>query len=199
MFLGLAAIGCDHCVQKEGARGKIDNRRASDAHEIKLGADEIARCHRISHIPLPDDAPIEGVERIHVIRFGHCYNHRPAAWAILDVERLRIDVADNCAVKIQVAYQIGSGTRRESRVNVETVAGIMIVKLRNVHLCVRRKNCAQNSKAGSTNDERANANWRFHRWQSDSGGPPSTTTRGLPVKHRDEMKSKSTNHTNLRG
>jgi len=91
----------------------------------------------------------------------------PAAWAILDVERLRMDVADNCAVKIQIAYQIGSGTRRESRVNVETVAGIMIVKLRNVHLCVRRKNCAQNSKAASSNDERANATWRFHRWQSD--------------------------------
>ena len=38
MFLSLAAVGRSHCVQKQRARGEIDNRRADDAHGIKLSA-----------------------------------------------------------------------------------------------------------------------------------------------------------------
>ena len=60
----------------------------------------------------------------------------------IDVERLRIDVADDRAVKVEVPRQIGRGTLRERGVNVKTVPRIMIVKLRNVHLPVRRNNCA---------------------------------------------------------
>ena len=46
---------------------------------------------------------VEGVECIDVIRFGGDNDHRAAAWAALDVKRLRVNVADDCAVEIQVA------------------------------------------------------------------------------------------------
>src|SRR4029077_5170682 len=87
---------------------------------------------------------------------------------------------------IQVAYQIGGGTRRESRVNVETVARIMIVKLGYAHLRVCRRNHAQNSKAQSSTDERINANWRFHRRQADNGELAFTIIRCLRVKTYDD-------------
>ena len=93
-------------------------------------------------VALPNDAAIEGVERIHIIRFGYRNDRRPAAWTVVDVKRLRIDVADDRAVKVEVPRQMGRCAQRESGINVKTVPRIMIVKLRNVHLPVRRNNCA---------------------------------------------------------
>jgi hypothetical protein len=97
---------------------------------------------------------------------------------------LRINDARNCTVKVQVARQISGRTRRECGINVKTVPGSMIMKLRNVHLCGCCVNCAQNGNARFSNDERIRGNSRFHKCQSDSGALPSTTPRCLLVKHR---------------
>ena len=67
---------------------------------------EIACRYRRANVTLPDNAAIHSIERVHVIRFGYRNDRCPAAWAVVDVERLRIDVADNCAVKVQIARKI---------------------------------------------------------------------------------------------
>src|SRR5437016_1027986 len=36
MLLSSSTVGRDHCIQKERTRSKIDNRRAGDAHGLKL-------------------------------------------------------------------------------------------------------------------------------------------------------------------
>src|SRR5216110_2454707 len=99
MFDGRAAIGCNHCVQKKRPRSKIDNGRADDAHGTDLSATEIGCGHRSAHILLPDNGAVHCVERIHVIRFGDCNDHR-AAWTALDVKRLRVNVAYDRPVKV---------------------------------------------------------------------------------------------------
>ena len=142
VFLGSAAVGSDHCVQKERARSKIDNGRAGDAHGIELSAYEILRRHRRANVALPDNAPIDRIKRVDIIRFGRRDNHRPATRTVLDVKRLRINVAGNCAVKVQVARQISGGGWREGRINVKPITRIMIVKLGDVHLCICRGDCA---------------------------------------------------------
>src|SRR5206468_809555 len=93
-------------------------------------------------VALPNDAAIEGVERIHIIRFGYRNDRRPTARAGIDVKRLRIDVADDRAVKVEVPRQIGRGAQRESGVNIKTVPRSVIVKLRYVHLRVCGRDCA---------------------------------------------------------
>ena len=50
--------------------------------------------------------PSYSVERINIIRFGYRNDHW-TAWAALDVKRLRVNVAYNRAVKVQIACQIG--------------------------------------------------------------------------------------------
>ena len=102
MFDGRAAIGRNHCVQKQRARSKIDNRRADDAHGTDIGAMEIGCGHRSAHVSLPDNAAVHCVERIHVIRFGDRNDHRAARTA-LDVKRLRVNVAHDRPVEVQVS------------------------------------------------------------------------------------------------
>ena len=94
VFLGRAAVGCDHCVQKERARSKIDNRRAGDAHGIKFGAYEIVCGTPAANVALPDNAAIDRIERVDIIRFGRCNNYRRATRAVLDVKRLGINIAE---------------------------------------------------------------------------------------------------------
>src|SRR5207253_3618595 len=134
------------------ARSKIDNRCAGDAHGIKLRADEIVSRHCRTNVSLPDKAAVNRVERIYIVRFSRDNDHRPAAGTVLDIKRLRIDVADNRAVKVQVAREIGRGALCESRVNVKTVSRRVIVKLGHVHLRVYRENGApETDKDGRKN------------------------------------------------
>ena len=70
----------------------------------------------------------------HTIRFRYGNDRRPAAWAAVDVKRLRVNVAHDCAVEIQVACQIRCGVEREGGINIETVPRIVIVELGNVDL-----------------------------------------------------------------
>ena len=109
MFLGLAAIGCGHCVQKERSRNEIDNGRAHDAHCIKLSADKIARRHRRANVALPDNAAIESVERIHIVRFSYRNDHCSAARAVFDVKRLCINVAAMAPSKFKSRVRFGRG------------------------------------------------------------------------------------------
>src|SRR6266480_1052280 len=103
MFYSLTPVGCRHCVQKERARSKIDNGRASDAHGIKFGVAEIPCGHWRANVTLPNNAAIERVERIHVIHFGYGNDRCSATWTIIEVERLRVNDAFDCAVKVHVA------------------------------------------------------------------------------------------------
>src|SRR5204863_7688170 len=98
MFYGCAAIGRDHCVQKERPRIKIDHRRTDDAHGTNFGALEIRCRHWSAHVPLPDNTSINTVQRIHIVRLRHCNDHW-AVWTALDVKRLSVNVAYDRTVK----------------------------------------------------------------------------------------------------
>ena len=52
---------------------------------------------------MPNNAAVGCIERIHIVRFCDGNNHRLAARAALDIERLRIDIALDGAVKRRVA------------------------------------------------------------------------------------------------
>ena len=98
--------------------------------------------HRSAYISLPDNAAVRSVERIHIIRFGHRNDHWPAAWTALDVKRLRVNVAYDRAVKVQVARQIRRSRLREGRIDIKAITRTMVVILGNVDLRVCWKNCA---------------------------------------------------------
>ena len=162
MFLGLAAIGRGHCVEKERARGKIDNGRAGDAHEIKLSAYEIVSRHRRANVALPNDAASGSVERINIVGFGHGNDHCPAARAVLDVKRLGVNVASNSAIETQVTRQTGGSALRENRIDIKTVARIMVVVLRHVDRPICRNNAIQGSNVQASNNEPESGIRMFH-------------------------------------
>lgn len=179
VFLGLAAVRRSHCVQKERTGSKINNWRTDDSHGIELGAHEITCRHGRANVAFPDNAAIDSVEPVHIIRFGHGNDHCSAVWAAFNVKRLRVNVARNCAVKVEVPRQIGGSALRERGINVKTVSRIVIVELGNVDVptCwqirfgVCRQNCAQNSDVRA-DDQAANRNRRLQK------EPPIFT--GLP-------------------
>ena len=85
--------------------------------------------------------PFDGVERIHIIRFGHRNDHW-AAWTALDVKRLRINVAYDRTVKIHVARQVRRSRLREGRIDIKAITRTIVVILGNVDLRVCWKNRA---------------------------------------------------------
>ena len=143
MLLSHASVGCGHCIKKKRARGEVDNRRAGDADSTnESGAWEVTCHQRRAKIALPNDAAIDRVKCVHIIRFGHRNDRRSATRAVIDVKRLGINVSDNCAVKVLVARKIGGGSRRECRINVKTVPRRIVVKLGDIHLRVCWRNDA---------------------------------------------------------
>ena len=82
------------------------------------------------------------VKRINIVRFGHRNDHRPIRTA-LDVKRLRMNGADDRAIKVQIADQIGRVARRESGIDVKTVARRIVVLLRDVDLRIACKAAVQ--------------------------------------------------------
>ena len=117
--------------------------RASDAYRIKFGAYEIVCRHWLAHISLPDNRTVASIQRVHVIRFRRDNDHRFAIGAALDVKRLSVNVANNCAVEVQVAPQIGGCALGECRINVKTVTRFVVVKLRNIDLRASLHHCVQ--------------------------------------------------------
>ena len=86
----------------------------------ETGAWQITCHQRRAKTALPNDAAIDRVKCVDIIRFGHRNDRRPAARAAIDVKWLRVNGATDCAVKVHVARKIGGGSRRECRINVKT-------------------------------------------------------------------------------
>ena len=101
MFCGRAV---DQCVEEKSSGGEIDNRRACDPSGIKTSA-RGGWDGRTNIGARPDREACGGIERINVIRFGDSNDHRPV-WAALDVKRLRVNVARDRAVEVEIARQI---------------------------------------------------------------------------------------------
>src|SRR4249919_935595 len=72
MLLGRAAIGCGHCIEKKSAQAEVDDRSTGDAHSTyETGAWQITCHQRRAKIALPNDAAIDRVKCVDIIRFGH--------------------------------------------------------------------------------------------------------------------------------
>src|SRR5262245_45764424 len=100
MLLGRASVRGGHRVKEERAGSKIDNGRAGDAQRINVsGACKITCQHRRAKVALPNDAAIDRVKRVHIIRFGDRNDHW-AVWTALDVKRLGINVAYDRPVEV---------------------------------------------------------------------------------------------------
>ena len=142
----------DHCIEEERSRGKIDNGRSDNAKWVNRSPAQTGRDRR-ANIRLPDNAAIRSVERINIIRCGHGNDH----WAprtALDIKRLGVNIAHDCAVKVQVARDASSGRWRECRIDIKTVAGKIVVFLNHVDLGV----CWKNHAPQTGNDEQGNGN-----------------------------------------
>ena len=146
MFDGCATIGCRHGIQKKRARAQIDNRRASDPHRVDVAALEIHQRHRGANVSLPDDAAVYSVQRINVVGFSCRYDRRPAAGAIINVERLGINIACDGSVETQIPCQVTCCALRERGINIKTITRIVIVMLGYVYLRICRLNIAYNNK-----------------------------------------------------
>src|SRR5882724_7500080 len=134
----LLRCAIDQGVDEEGSGSEIDHRRASDPNRIDVTARKTGSNGR-AYVALPNHCSGRGVERINVIRFGDGNNHRPTETA-LDVQRLPVNVPGNRAVEVKVTSQASSSRRRKSCVDVDAVAGKIVVLLSDVHLRVCRKN-----------------------------------------------------------
>src|SRR5262245_61784239 len=146
MLLSRTSVGGDHCIEKKRARGEVDNRRAGDAYGVDEGEAWQIICHqRYAKIALPNDAAINRIKCVNIIRFGHRNDRRSATRAPVYVKWLRVTGADDCAVKVQVTLKIGGSSRRECRINVKTVPRRIVVKLRDVNLRACWKNYAPQS------------------------------------------------------
>src|SRR6266513_4232991 len=99
--------------------------RADNAHGTSYGACDIVCRHRSTYISLPDNAAVHSVECIHIIRFGDRNDHG-AAWTAFDVKRLRVNVAYDRAVKVQVSRKVSGSRLRKGRIDVKAVARTMV-------------------------------------------------------------------------
>ena len=106
-----------------------------DVTEVRVGA-------------LPNHCARGGVERINVIRCGNSNDHR-AVRPAFDVKRLCMNVAHDRAIKVQIADQIGRIARRKCGIDIKTVAGRIIVLLRDVDLRIGR----QSGSAANSNEK----------------------------------------------
>src|SRR5262249_3863033 len=111
-------------------------RSADDPRGTNLSAEEIVCWHRSTYISLPNDRAIDSVQCIHIIRFGHRNDRRSAARAVVKVKRLRVNVAYDRTVEVQVARQVRRSRLRESRIDIKAIKRTMVVILGNVDLRV---------------------------------------------------------------
>ena len=155
MFLGRSI---DHGVEKKCPRWKIDNGRAENAERADRTARQSGRYGR-AHVALPDYGAGKRVKRINIVRLGHRDHHRLAARPVFDVKGLGKYVADNRAVKVRVARQIGCVSGREYGIDVETISRKMIVMLSDVDRSICRENRTKNGNAQTKNE---NGKLTFH-------------------------------------
>src|SRR5215813_2786998 len=115
MLFRSAIVGRGHGIEDEGARRQVDGGSPGNAERIDVTAWEVGTSDRGSNVPLPDDAPVGGIERINVVGLGRHNDHGPISRTAFDVERLSIDVAGNDAGKVGIPSQAGGSARREGR------------------------------------------------------------------------------------
>jgi len=72
-------------------------------------------------------------------------------WSAVDVKRLRVDVAGNRAIEVQVACDVRGRRQREARVNINAVSRRIVVFLRDVNLSVSL-DATQHGKPENRND-----------------------------------------------
>src|SRR5262245_35091768 len=130
MFYGWAI---DQRVEEKRSGGEIDHGRAGDAYWINVSAKQVRQRYRRSKVALPDHRASGGVKRIDIVRFSDRDNHRPARTAF-DVQWLSVNVAGDRAIEVEIAPQVRGGRRRKCRINVNAVAGRIVMLLRDVHL-----------------------------------------------------------------
>src|SRR5947207_5081910 len=148
----------DQGVQEKRSGSEIDHRRAGDPNRIDVATEKLANRYGGPEIALPNHRASGGVERINVVRFGHGNDH----WTVrsaLDVKRLGLNVAYNCAIKVQITQEVSGGRGREGRIDVNAVPGRIVVLLRDVDLRAYRKSCPPQA----CSDKYENANRRFHK------------------------------------
>src|SRR5437588_8596787 len=121
----------DQGVQEKRSGSEVDHRRAGDPNRIYVATEKLANRYGGTEIALPNHRASGGVERINVVRFGHGNDHWPVRSA-LDVKRLGINVAYDCAVKVQVTHEVSAGRGREGRSDVNAVPGGILVPLTTV-------------------------------------------------------------------
>src|SRR5262245_6602569 len=122
----------DYCVEEKCPRREIDHGRTGDTNRIDVSTWKTGS-NSGPDIALPCHSTGSGIERIDIVGFGDRNDHRPV-WASFDVKRLRINIAGDRAVEIQVARQVRCRGRRKWRVNVNAGWGCTVVPLRDVHL-----------------------------------------------------------------
>src|SRR4026208_1310212 len=116
----------------------MDNRRAGDAKWIDISTGK-AGSNRRAKVALPNHRAGRRIERVNIIGFGDGNNHGPTGTA-LDVERLRVNIAGNRAIKVEVARQTSGSGRRKGRIDVPPITGKIVVLLDHVHLRVESRN-----------------------------------------------------------
>ena len=121
------------CVEEKSSGGEIDDRGPGDTYGIDVTARKAGQRHRLAKIALPNHRAGRSIQRINIIRFGHGNDHRTIGTA-LDVKRLGVHVAGNRAVKAQITRQVRGRRGRKRRVDVNTVAGSVVVLLRDIDL-----------------------------------------------------------------
>src|SRR5437588_2826071 len=174
MFYGWAI---DQGVQEKRSGSEVDHRRAGDPNRIDVATEKLANRYGGTEIALPNHRASGGVERINVVRF--CYgNHHWPIRSALDVKRLGINVAYDCAVKVQVTHEVSGGRGREGRIDVNAVPGRIVVLLRDVDLRAYRKS----RPTQACGDKYENTNRRFHKPARINARPFFTTTRCTLVK-----------------
>ena len=167
----------DQGVQEKRSGSEIDHRRAGDPNRIDVATEKLTNRYGGPEIALPNHRASGGVERIDVVRFGHGNDH----WTVrsaLDVKRLGVNVAYNCAVKIQITRQVSGRRRSKARIDVKAVPGRIVVLLHDVDLRAYRKS----RPTQACGDKYENTNRRFHKPARINARPFFTTMRCTLVK-----------------
>src|SRR5881296_1171885 len=115
-------LGCaiDQGIQEKRSGSEVDHRRAGDPNRIDVATEKLANRYGRAEIDLPDHRAGIGAQRVNIVRFGHGNNHWPVRSA-LDVKRLGVNVAYNCAVKVQITLEVSGGRGRKGRIDVNAV------------------------------------------------------------------------------
>src|SRR5438067_12548004 len=147
----------DQGVQEKRSGSEVDHGRAGDPNRIDVATEKLTNRYGRAEVDLPDHRAGIGAQRINVVRFCYGNDH----WTVrsaLNVKRLGVNVAHNCAVKVQVTQEVSGGRGRKGRVDVNAVAGRIVVLLRDVDLRAYRKS----RPTQACGDKYENANRRFH-------------------------------------